>query len=392
MTGAVGWLLTLEPFGASLGWSLLRNDGSTDLVGTGFIEDCAALRHAAERVRPVVDAAPGPDGRAGLWASALTRPGDELRAAVTLGRGLLPEPLRLSLLAGRDCGTVDAVTVATRGWLAGIPWDILALDEVGTRLIEHAVVAGGLSPAITASRHHAAPAADLTRPGYALVDPGPLTGPTGSLYPSGYPTRLVRALRDAEDDYSAPGEGVTEDLLAYQLHRSPARLLYLGHVRAGREETPAAAALVLRGRHGKDPGLLTARRWLADPDRWPCPARVALIGCASDDNGVFEQSGLVVAAVNAGAQLVTSTRWPLPTDNPLPRPVTPMQPVNHEGLTDLALAVHGAHQQAAPMKALRTWQLAALDSWRGSGDVSASPLLWASVVTYTVPGPQDGRR
>ena len=39
MTAPIGWLLTMEPFGASIGWSLLRNDGETDLVGTGVIED-----------------------------------------------------------------------------------------------------------------------------------------------------------------------------------------------------------------------------------------------------------------------------------------------------------------------------------------------------------------
>lgn len=392
MNAPVGWLLTLEPFGASIGWSLLRNDGPTNLVDTGVIDDCVALRQAALSVHPAVDARPGPDGRSGLWASGLTRPDDELRAAVTLGKGLLPEVLRASLLGRRARGTVDAVTVATRGWLAGIPWDLVALDDAGTRLIDHAVVAGGLSPTISASRRRLAPGRDLTSAGYAGVDPGPVTGRTGPLYPSGFPARLVRQLRDADDDYSAPGEGVTADLLAYSLHRAPSRLLYLGHIRAGREGAPAAAALVLRGRTVDDPELLTARQWLADPDRWPCPTRVALIGCASDDSAAFEQSGLVVAAVNAGAQLVTSTRWPLPTDHPVPRPCTPTQPVNHEGLTDLALAVHAAHRQADPLTALRTWQVAQLDRWRGSGEVIASPLLWASAVTYSVPGSQEARR
>ena len=94
MTAPIGWLLTMEPFGASIGWSLLRNDGETDLVGTGVIEDGVALRQAANTQYPVVDAGPGADGRAGLWASALTRPDDELRVASLLGKGLLPERLR----------------------------------------------------------------------------------------------------------------------------------------------------------------------------------------------------------------------------------------------------------------------------------------------------------
>ncbi|MFZ1287114.1 MAG: CHAT domain-containing protein [Candidatus Phosphoribacter sp.] len=391
MTAPVGWLLTVEPFGTSIGWSLLRNDGNINLVDTAVIDDCVTLRQAALSVRPVLDARPGPDGRAGLWASALTRPEDELRAAVILGKGLLPEALRASLLDGSAHGRLDAVTVATRGWLAGIPWDLLALDGASNRLIDHAVVAGGLSPAISSSRRRSAPGQDLTGPGYAVVDPGSVRGRTGPLYPSGFPARLVRQLRDADDDYPASGEGVTADLLAYALHRAPSRLLYLGHIRAGHEGTPAAAALVLRGRTVDDPELLTAREWLADPDRWPCPARVALVGCASDDSAAYEQSGLVVAAVNAGAQLVTSTRWPLPADHPAPRPCTPTQPLNHEGLTDLALAVHAAHRQADPLKALRIWQVAQLDRWRGSGEGTASPLLWASAVTYSVPKSQTAQ-
>jgi|JI10StandDraft_1071094.scaffolds.fasta_scaffold06934_5 hypothetical protein len=390
MTAPIGWLLTMEPFGASIGWSLLRNDGETDLVGTGVIEDGVALRQAANTQYPVVDAGPGADGRAGLWASALTRPDDELRVASLLGKGLLPERLRASLLSRRSSGAVDAVTVATRGWLAGIPWDIVALDDAGTRLIDRAVVTGGLSPAMAASRSRVAPTLDLTSPGYAVVDQGPVTGLTKQLYPSGLPRRLVSQLRAADDGYSEPGVGLTADQFAYALHRAPSRLLYLGHVRAGRQGTPAAAALVLSGRTVEDPELLTARRWLADPGRWPCPARVALIGCSSDDSAVFEQSGLVVAAVNAGARLVTSTRWPLPTDHPAPRPISAIQPVNHEGLTDLALAVHSAHQQVDPLEALRRWQLSQLDRWRATGHLAVSPLLWAPAVTYCAPFGGEG--
>lgn len=392
VTDATGWLLTLEPFGASIGWSLMRNSGSPDLVGVGLIQDGASLRETAHRVQPRVDAGPGDDGRAGLWACALTRADEELHAAVALGTALLPDPLRVALLARRDRDTVDTVTVATRGWLASIPWDILALNDSGTRLIEHSVVVGGLSPTIAATRARSAPSVDRARPGYALIDPGPLAGPTGSLYPNGYPLGLVRQLRDADDDYTPPDEGVTVDGLAHQLHRAPSRLLYLGHVRPGRTDTPAAAALVLRGPTVDTPVMLSARQWLADPARWPSPARVALIGCASDDTATFEQSGLVVAAVNAGAHLVTSTRWPLPTDHPAPQACTPTQPVNHEGLTDLALAVHAAHRQDRPLTHLRTWQLTHLDLWRRTGDLPHCPLLWASTVTHTASSTGDPAR
>ncbi len=390
MTEAMGWLLTVESFGASIGWSLLVNDGETKLVKTGILDDISRLRETAHRLSPTLGAGSDTRGRGGLWASALTRADEERAAAEVLGEALLPAQLRSALLS-RGPRIVDTVTVATRGWLAAIPWDLLALERGGPRLLEHAHVLGGLSPVITGTRARTSLPEDRARPGLCVIDPGPLSGPVGSLYPNGYPERLVQQLRDAGDDYIAAQEGLDADRLAYQLNRAPSRLLYLGHVRPGRPESPAAAALVLRGPAIDVPTMFTARQWLSAPQTWPCPARVALIGCASDDSVIFEQSGLVVAAVNAGAQLVTSTRWPLPTDHPAPWNPAPAQPVNHEGLTDLAVATHRAHQKPRPVHELRQWQLERLHQWRQSALLADSPLLWASTVTYATPTPGDRR-
>lgn len=392
MADPVGWLLTLEPFGTSLGWSLIRDDGSGPLTEAGTIEDPKGLiRSRARQMLPRVGAGPDVHGRAGLWASPLTDPEEELECAIALGQALLPPSLRSALTQrAADTTPKDTLTIATRGWPAGIAWELLALDTNGLRMIERAVVIGGLSAAVTATRARRASREDRARAGYVALDPGPLSGATGSLYPAGYPDPLVRQLDAFGDDYTPADTGVTPDEFAYRLHRHPSRLMYLGHVRPGREAAPAAAALVLRSpRHGNSE-LLTARDWLASPTRWPCPARVALIGCASDDTGSFEQSGLVIAAVNAGAHLVTSTRWPLPADHPPGRACVPTQPVTHQGLTDLAIAVHDAHGQPHPTAAMRVWQLTRLAQWRASGLPQHSPLLWAATITYETPLTTDG--
>lgn len=384
MNPPVGWLLTLEAFDTSIGWSLIRDDGRHYLTDAGIIDDAASeIRQSADAIFPHIDAGPAPSGMAGLWAGHLVDPNLEQNIANILGESLLPRRLCDALLTKPSDTTTHTVTIATRGWLSQIPWELLGLSRNGPRLLEHAVVGAALSPVLVTTRTRSAPLVDTARFAYAVLDPGPVTGPTGSIYPSGYPTSLVRALEESGDDYTPHEEGVTPDEFAYGLHRGPSRMLYVGHIRPGRPGTPAAAALVLRNGRTRAPHLLTARQWLASPERWPSPARVALIGCASNDTVPFEQSGLVVAAVNAGAHLVTATRWPLPTDHPVGREVSPTRPFHHEGLTELALAVHSAHRRLHPVAALRRWQLDKLARWRESGRPEHSPLLWASPITYT---------
>jgi hypothetical protein len=90
-----------------------------------------------------------------------------------------------------------------------------------------------------------------------------------------------------------------------------------------------------------------------------------------------EQAGLPVALANAGADLLTVTRWTLPTD---------IAPPTRMGTTALALAVDAAHGDPAPVDALRRWQLGRLDAWREHGQPEDSPLLWAALATYVLPG------
>ena len=371
---ARAWWLAVEPLGDDVAWALTCVDGSpvTGPVDAGLWTGLGPIAEAADRARPP---------RTGdLWSGPLTVPGDERELAVRLGAALLPEALRAALASG-DRDRPETVTVAARGWLAAVPWDGLALDPEGTRLVERAHVLGGLPATVHVGRARR-PDERADGPAVRVVDPGPSTRAEGDgpkwklLYPLGHPAEWDEVLADGEflDPSDGAGLGVAEfgDLLR---HRAPERLLYFGHAVSGTTAAPAAAALVLTDERG-DARLFTAFDWLADPAGFPAPPRVAVIGCGSDDSGIAEQSGLPIAAINAGAGLVTATRWVLPLD---PRP--DLRPA-----TALAIAVDRAHAAPDPVEALRRWQLERLDRWRARGELLDTPLMWASLVTYLAAG------
>lgn len=353
----VGWRLTLEPSSDLLAWSLIRVDDRTPdgRVWTGLVEDARPLR---DRVGPIRGA------RADPWESPLAEPAAEASLARDLGRSLLPRPLREALCG--EAGSSHTVTIAARGWPVEVPWDALALDWNGVRLVERARVLAGMSPGLVAGL------AGRIRPTATgrlwVIDPGPASSGFRPLYPAGPPASLVRAQRVG--DVLVP-DRLPLSVADFGVHlraRSWQSLVYVGHLRAAPSDSPAGAALVFDDR-GK-PSFLTARAWLSDPENWPSPRRIALIGCSGDDADAAEQSGLVVAAMAAGAALVTTTRWTLP---------------NHPAVGALALAVATAHSAPEPVRFLGAWQQQQLIRWRADGRREHSPLLWASLVTYDLP-------
>jgi hypothetical protein len=155
--------------------------------------------------------------------------------------------------------------------------------------------------------------------------------------------------------------------------------MYFGHVVPGSASAPAQVALVLHDQEISQG--LSAFRWLSAPERWPAPRRVALVGCGTNDSHFLEQSGLSIAAYNAGADLVTTTRWTLPVRDSVGRVAA---------TTALALAVDAAHQQDDPAASLRCWQLERLRAWRLGADPADAPVLWSSLCTWYPPaGPHD---
>lgn len=363
MSRRVGWRFAVEPIGQRFAWSLFTStaDDEINLVDAGIVP-----------VRPGLDAQVLGLVGANATSGALMHRDLERQVSQELGEIVLPPSLRLAL---HDESTRHTLSISARGWLTRLPWAALQLSD-GRRLIEAARLLGAIAPGIVSTRRR--PAAEFSgAPGMATIDPGPLDGAAGPIYPGGLPGILMDEDGLAPDDLLVLGP-TTPGLVGEQL-RSDAwsRWLYVGHLVGGSDEAPAAASLVLAEDGGS--GRMSARSWLAEPDRWPVPSRVALIGCQGDDPGHAEQAGLVTAAVNAGAGLVTTTLWPLPTDAAL----------GNHALSRLALAVHHAHQAPDPVDSLRAWQLDRLDAWRRVGNPWDSPLLWAALTTVVAEDRND---
>lgn len=372
------WRLTLEPSGVDVAWSLLRAHGMdlAEALAGGVIrgaEDEAALTFGISPVH-------APGGALELADNPLVNPETEPDICIQLGGRLIPSYLRSTLCrTDPDPGREPAhrLQIATRGWLSHVPWEALVVDPGSmTRLVETVALVSAMSPGIAATRARTSPESSPLDPGLAVIDAGPPMEPAGGsalIYPGGYPQEIVGPGGFATCDTLAPaGHPMSaHDLSEILTSNAWSRFLYLGHIVAGRHDDPAAAALVFQ-----EKGLLqrfTAHQWLSEPERWPAPSRVALIGCGSDDAQFLEASGLPVAAVNAGAELVTCTKWTLPADTNYGR---------HRPTTELALAVHRAHQEQRPLAAIRAWQLTQLDEWRRRPSASSSPLYWASLTSY----------
>jgi hypothetical protein len=375
----IGWRLVLEPTMTGLVWSLIRATGSAGGAGTqggGGADDFSvwAGRHVGPEGCERLAATIVPEAGADIWDSPLADPDAELDIARSLGRSLLPEPLRHAL-AGP--GTAQhTLTVAVRGWCAAVPWEALVIDDCDTRLVERCRVLGEAHAAAGVDRGPTGDAeVERTPPdqgGLTVVDPGPVAAEDPAmapLYPAGLPPELARSALG--EDVVLPGpEGLSVAALGEILRAGTwERFLYAGHVRPGSTARPGDAALVLAD--GLDADLLTVHAWLARPDLWPLPRRVALIGCASGDGRPLEGVGLPLAALRAGAEIVTATRWPLPSD------LSEREP----GFTHLVRAVHAAHLADDPVGHLRSWQITELHRWRTSGYAVHAPLTWAALVT-----------
>lgn len=163
--------------------------------------------------------------------------------------------------------------------------------------------------------------------------------------------------------------------LAAMLAERPGRLLYVGHATAAESGSADRAAL-----HLAEAEPLTAADLMSL--ELPVPSRVALIACASGGDYRFDEAtGLVAAAVLGGARVVTATSWSLPTTAGHRRFVAS----DADPMSDVVIAVDRAHRDDDAGRAVNRWQRDQLGRWR-SGDVVASPLYWAALVTFAVDG------
>lgn len=173
--------------------------------------------------------------------------------------------------------------------------------------------------------------------------------------------------------------------LADQLGRPTSRLLFVGHVSAAEDHLGRAdrAALHLAEQQPVTAAALTGAALRIPP-------RVALLACASGGDYRFDEAtGLVAAMVRGGAQVVTATLWPLITTagyrryrpGRTPAPAAPIA----DPLAEVVVAVDEAHEHDDAGYALNRWQRDRMRRWR-HGDLTASPLYWAGLVTFTVGG------
>lgn len=358
----------------------------------------------------------------------------ELAFSRELGRAVLPVALAAEIVAASRGGRRVLLRVLPSPSCARIPWELLPVlvDGEERRLVELADIATdppvGLhaertgTPGEWTAQHAAAPVA-------YVIDPKTTT--QGAIFES---TQLD-ALHRRRGDRAAPppGGSVTRQQLSAMLRAQPApsRLLYVGHVASSAEQPGATSMMlsdsarafgVVRAIGGADrpfsafdlvEGTLRAEDRLAAltappesiaegsvqwptgaPSResgaaiWPMPPRVALIACNSGgDLANPEPFGLALALLNAGAGLVTATRWTLPTDRAFRRDDA-LAAGDPQPLLELALAVNARQAGADPVAEIAAWQRDQLAAWQRTAqhpDVSRSPLLWAAVTTYLGP-------
>ncbi|MDT2005345.1 CHAT domain-containing protein [Rhodococcus opacus] len=198
-------------------------------------------------------------------------------------------------------------------------------------------------------------------------------------------------------------EDVDRNWLGTALREGAGRLVYVGHVTASAPESGqsehaelhlacAAASIGFaepkrahRPLSAKDL-LLGTHTLTAEPVRgselWPIPSRVALIACESGGDLRFSEAlGLVSAMISGGAELVTASRWALPTDlafqrfadaGPQARP-----------LQDAICAIDAAHELPDAVGALCDWQRERVAAWRDERTIELSPVLWAAFATVS---------
>jgi hypothetical protein len=184
--------------------------------------------------------------------------------------------------------------------------------------------------------------------------------------------------------------------LANLLAQAPSRLLYVGHASSAdgqhdhaAQADRAALHLACTAATAGDADTIGDHRPLTASDlmslRLPMPPRVALLACGSGGDYRFDEAtGLVAAMILGGAQLVTATLWSLPTTAAY-RQFAAADGDLADPMADVVVAVDHAHQDTDAGCAVNRWQREQMRRWR-DGDVSASPLYWAALVTFAVDG------
>ncbi|WP_194816475.1 CHAT domain-containing protein [Nocardia sp. XZ_19_385] len=360
-----------------------------------------------------------PDGlERALTTGAFATPDAEYLLARDLSRALVPSGLASQLAQMHGQGIRPLIRLQPSPRLAQVPWEILApapdlrlLDLADLSLLAPASIVG--APGRTVRRW----AEQQQLPVVAILDPripgfradsalGSVLGRMDT--PSPLTERIADYVAQQRFTPEVPSPfdafrrtHVDRDWLSTALRKGASRLLYVGHVTAAAPESGqsenaelhlacgaettgfAAANRTHRPLSAKD-FLLGTHTISSEPtagsELWPIPSRVALIACESGGDLRFTEAlGLTAAMIAGGAELVTATRWPLPTDLAFQRFAgTDVRP-----LLDTICAVDAAHEQPDPVVALIDWQRDRLKSWRNGGAIAHSPILWSALATIS---------
>ncbi|MFJ8023761.1 CHAT domain-containing protein [Streptomyces sp. NPDC096311] len=393
--------------------------------GTGY----APRDEVDDAVRALAAALPGPDEgmRSAFTSGAMADHRTEHRLARRLAEALWPIGLTQQLRHVSAGGARPLVRIQPSPRVAQIPWELLAVDdETDVRLLDLADVVTTAPVSLrqrpgTAARP--APTVEADGDGDAVVlvlDPrvpgfradsplGSVLGPAGS---DPALLSLVRRHLDTgvvEPPLATAAEAfrrtdLDRDWLSRVLREGARRLLYVGHVSGapvehGQSEDAALHLCCGPGTTGftepvrthrplsaKDLllGTLTLRADGVPGSRlWPAPRRVALIACESGGDLRFTESfGLASAMIHNGAELVTATRWVLPTSFAFHRLAGLAESVRP--LSEAIVAVDTAHEHPDPVHRLGLWQREQLDRWRTGHRIEHSPLLWAAMSCVVV--------
>lgn len=360
-------------------------ESALTMVG-GLLADALPDPKPSESLRQALERA--------LTAGSFSAPAAEQHLARVLGETLIPAA-GWQLITSHPHPTLF---VAPTGRLAQVPWVMLEHPEgSGERLIDLADVLFAAPPNIANAPRSAVQWTERRdRPALLILDPrvpgqrpdSALGSVLGRPDPEGQLTRHfaeVRARRDVLPEVAAPVQlfrsaEADRGWLAAQLSRAPARLLFVGHATAADgEEGHADRAAV----HLADELPLAAGDLMAA--QLPIPPRAALLACSSGSDYRFDEAtGLVAALILGGAVLVTATLWSLPTAAGY-RQFCRSATADADPMADAVIAVDVAHEAPDAGRAVNAWQREQLTRWRG-GDLGASPLYWAALVSFAVDG------
>ncbi|MFI9507090.1 CHAT domain-containing protein [Nocardia sp. NPDC052566] len=398
-----------------ISWRWLHHDAAP---GVSFAREA----EVAEALQQLKTALPDPSVPGSLehalTAGPFATPATEYELGRTLSRTFLHLQLATQLRDLLQQGVRPHIRIQPAPRLAQIPWELLA-PSPEFRLLDIADLSALAPAGIVGAPDRKANSWNETRdqPIVAILDPripgyradSPLGSILGRMDPN---TPLAQRITEYSAQgrlspaITAPAEAfrrtdIDRTWLSTALHKGASRLLYVGHVTAappesGQSETaelhlpctadtlgfatptrthrPFSAKDLLLGTHTLTPNPLTGQAL------WPIPSRVALIACESGGDLRFTEAlGLVAAMLNNGAELVTATRWPLPTDLAFHRLAA--APPEATPLQDAICAIDTAHEDPAPMHTLNAWQRTHLSAWRTTGSIEHSPLLWAAFAT-----------